>query len=85
MVLILFLWLFQVVEMLNGLYLVLDSRIEHYHVYKVETINETYMLAAGKFSILFILLCAVNSAHYYFVLGSRVYKIETIILKPTCS
>ncbi|XP_022108255.1 guanylate cyclase 2G-like [Acanthaster planci] len=37
----------QVVEMLNGLYLVFDSRIEHYKVYKVETVNETYMLAAG--------------------------------------
>ncbi|XP_071798818.1 uncharacterized protein [Asterias amurensis] len=37
----------QVVEMLNGLYLVFDSRIEQYNVYKVETVNETYMLASG--------------------------------------
>ncbi|XP_072033174.1 uncharacterized protein [Amphiura filiformis] len=37
----------QVVEMINGLYLVFDSRIENYEVYKVETINETYMLASG--------------------------------------
>ena len=34
--------------MLNGLYLVFDSRIEQYNVYKVETVNETYMLASGK-------------------------------------
>ncbi|XP_072046461.1 uncharacterized protein [Amphiura filiformis] len=37
----------QIVEMLNGLYLVFDTRIDNYNVYKVETINETYMLASG--------------------------------------
>ena len=37
------------VEMLNGLYLVFDSRIEQYNVYKVETVNETYMLASGRY------------------------------------
>ncbi|XP_033103958.1 uncharacterized protein LOC117106666 [Anneissia japonica] len=37
----------QVVEMLNGLYMMIDTRIERYDVCKVETINETYMLASG--------------------------------------
>ena len=37
--------------MLNGLYLVFDSRIEHYKVYKVETVNETYMLASGMINL----------------------------------
>ncbi|XP_033126940.1 uncharacterized protein LOC117124706 [Anneissia japonica] len=37
----------QVVEMLNGLYMMIDSRIERYDVYKVDTVNEKYMLASG--------------------------------------
>lgn len=34
----------QVINMLNNLYMTVDGRLEHFDVYKVETIGNTYMM-----------------------------------------
>lgn len=38
----------ELVVFLNSLYVTLDERICNYDVYKVETINDCYMIASGK-------------------------------------
>lgn len=38
----------EVVTLLNNLYTFMDGVLDHYDVYKVETINDSYMIASGQ-------------------------------------
>lgn len=49
----------QIVDLLNALYETIDGMVDDYDVYKVETINDSYMVASGKQGSFLLLLMSV--------------------------
>ena len=61
----------ELIGMLNYLYKYLDEKIDYYDVYKVETINDTYMLVSGKCHVNSLEQCIIKDYNMVFLLYAR--------------